>query len=198
MAASTTHNFRQGWCRANSLPNSVKAFHEKKIKKRRKWLTANGLIPFCFLANDIITKPRSACQKAKPKQTCEIYLLSDMHMHFILLPSMQSIAPELIVSWPETSRERSLGWKTGCGDRGVGAGDEGCRATLLTAWAICFSRWLCCHCLTHAWGTAGLICFYPCSDLECHMKDSGICEKGEIIQLSSYGDLPVQVCTVIC
>ena len=78
---------------------------------------------------------------------------------------MQSTTPKLTVPWPERSRQRSQGGKTGCGDRRMEVGDEGCRATLLITWAIYFSIWLRCHCLIHAWVRTRLICFYPCSNL---------------------------------
>lgn len=54
IAARTPHNFRQGQCAADVLHNSVKAFHKKKIKKKRR----NN--PFCFLASDTLSQTQSA------------------------------------------------------------------------------------------------------------------------------------------
>lgn len=148
------HNFRHVWCRASALPNRVKGFREKKIMKKEGndlLLMAQSLLLFRKWHHNQTQECIS--QKAKPKWRREIYLLCHLRAHFIPLPSMQSTASELVISWPETSRERPWGWEMGCGDRRAGVGDEGCRATLLIVWAIFFSIWLRCHCLTRAWVT---------------------------------------------
>lgn len=49
-----------------------------------------------------------------------IYLLSEVHMHFISLPCMESAALELTIPCPEKNKDPE------------GVADEGCRAALLS------------------------------------------------------------------